>query len=164
MGINHKLLLAIAYVESSWNQYAINVQTNYDLDQLLRSFGLEFRKGKGYRARNTYSIHPRSLNQALSVLPLLRYATTYDLGVMQINKANVEWLLLGGVIRDVVDLFDPCVNVMLGAWILRECVSVHGYSTRALDCYNKGSKRARRWSSYVGKVGQVLSLLMEVRR
>lgn len=60
---------------------------------------------------------------------------SYDFGLMQINSywAGIlgikNWLLLG----------DPCNNVKVGAWILRQCIDRYGYSWEAVGCYNARS-------------------------
>jgi soluble lytic murein transglycosylase-like protein len=33
-------------------------------------------------------------------------------------------------------LGDPCVNVKVGAWILSQCIQEHGYTWKAVGCYN----------------------------
>lgn len=61
---------------------------------------------------------------------------TYDFGVMQINSMwrrslgkNI-WQALG----------DPCINVKVGAWILAQCIQKHGYTWKAVGCYNASSE------------------------
>ena len=55
-----------------------------------------------------------------------------DLGLMQINSS---WLKpLGASARDLVE--QPCYNVMVGAWILSDCLNRYGNSWEAVGCYN----------------------------
>lgn len=35
-------------------------------------------------------------------------------------------------------LADPCFNVRVGAWILRDCIDRHGYTWDGLACYRSG--------------------------
>lgn len=55
-----------------------------------------------------------------------------DLGLMQINSS---WLKpLGATAKDLIDR--PCYNVMVGAWILSDCLKRYGNSWEAIGCYN----------------------------
>jgi soluble lytic murein transglycosylase-like protein len=60
---------------------------------------------------------------------------SYDFGVMQINSSWAKdlgenlWNSLG----------DPCVNVKVGARILADCIKNHGYTWKAVGCYNARS-------------------------
>lgn len=162
-GIPYELLISIAYVESSLHEYAVNLQTDLQIDNLLKRAGLKFQKRRGYRARYMYSIYPMTISQARKVIPLLKYARTYDIGIMQINKSNVVSMREKGVIQDVFDLFNPCTNIKVGSMILKRCFDLYGYSPKAIDCYNKGHRKARLWSSYVQRVGSILDLILEVR-
>lgn len=162
-GIPYELLVSIAYVESSLHKYAVNLQTDLRIDHLLREAGLKFRKRRGYRARYMYSIYPRTISQVKTVIPLLKYARTYDIGIMQINKSNIIPMRERGIIKDVFDLFNPCINIKAGSMILKRCLDMYGFSPKAIDCYHKGHKKAKSWSSYVQKVGSVLNLILEVK-
>ena len=77
---------------------------------------------------------------------------SYDIGLMQINSWWLKVLKNYGYKPE--HLYNPCISIYLGAWILRQCINQNGYSYRAIDCYNKG-KRAREYSSYVKKVLKV---------
>jgi len=101
LGLNPKLLYAVAKVESGINPYVVN--KNKD--------GSE------------------------------------DIGVMQINSFWIKKLNLE---RDF--LFEPCINVLIGGWILKNCIDKFGYSLKALDCYNKGPTKAKNKSIYAEKI------------
>jgi len=62
---------------------------------------------------------------------------TYDYGVMQINSS---WYKVLGH-KNWMNLSDPCYNIMVGAWILRQCMDKYGYSWDAIACYNAGDPR-----------------------
>jgi len=80
---------------------------------------------------------------------------SYDFGVMQINSG---WY--GTLGRDLwMSLDDPCTNVMVGAWILRQCIDKYGYTWDAVGCYNAGSKNKR--SVYAWKIYGILKDVKE---
>jgi soluble lytic murein transglycosylase-like protein len=61
---------------------------------------------------------------------------TYDYGHMQVNSSWYPvlgeglWMSLG----------DPCQSTKVGAWILEQCIRRHGYTWRAVGCYNATSE------------------------
>lgn len=57
---------------------------------------------------------------------------SYDYGLMQINSS---WASKLGKER-WSELSDPCTNVKVGAWILRQCINDYGYGWKAIGCYN----------------------------
>ncbi len=71
---------------------------------------------------------------------------SFDYGLMQINSwwysklGHERWMRLD----------DPCYNVRVGAWILSQCISKHGYTWDAVGCYN--STNRNRGATYANKV------------
>jgi len=63
-----------------------------------------------------------------------------DVGLMQINS---WWESRLGPRGWVGVCTDPCYNVMVGAWILRDCLDRHGYSFEGIGCYNARSPEKR---------------------
>jgi len=59
---------------------------------------------------------------------------SFDYGVMQINSWWYE--ILGS--ERWQSLSDPCFNVMVGTWILRDCIDRYGYTWDCLSCYRSG--------------------------
>jgi soluble lytic murein transglycosylase-like protein len=59
---------------------------------------------------------------------------TRDIGLMQINSVWLPLLRRHGLQEQ--DLYDPCVNVLIAAWILSNNFSAMGYTTQALGAYN----------------------------
>ncbi|MBE0617082.1 MAG: lytic transglycosylase domain-containing protein [Proteobacteria bacterium] len=63
-----------------------------------------------------------------------------DVGLMQINS---WWETRLGYREWVGVCTDPCYNVMVGAWILRDCLDRHGYTVAGIGCYNARSPEKR---------------------
>lgn len=77
-----------------------------------------------------------------------------DYSLMQINSRHIPELKRLGIIKDESDLFKPCLNVQIGAWILSKHLATCGYTWECIGSYNAGFKstsRARRlW--YAGEI------------
>lgn len=72
-----------------------------------------------------------------------------DIGLMQINSAWLPQLARWGITAE--HLLDPCVNAMVGAWVLATNIRQHGLSWKAVGAYNATSqdKQARyAWAIY----------------
>jgi soluble lytic murein transglycosylase-like protein len=78
---------------------------------------------------------------------------SYDFGLMQINSSWEPTLRKLGIPWDT--LADPCTNVMVGAWVLSQCVRDYGYTWPAVGCYNSRtpSKRDR----YATKIARIVN-------
>ncbi|MBE0624602.1 MAG: lytic transglycosylase domain-containing protein [Burkholderiales bacterium] len=76
-----------------------------------------------------------------------------DIGLMQINSAWLPTLASHGIGER--ELFEPCTNIYVGAWILAGKVSRHGYTWEAVGAYNAASPALRR--SYIEKVRRRLA-------
>lgn len=73
-----------------------------------------------------------------------------DIGLMQINSQWLPTLRQHGI--ESQDLWDPCVNVLVGAWILHKNFQRYGYNTQGLGAYNSGDpKRRERYAAEVLK-------------
>lgn len=69
-----------------------------------------------------------------------------DIGLMQINST---WMArLNCRAEDL--LTNPCTNVMTGAWVLRHCLDIYGYTWQAVGCYN--ARSAGKKINYAWKV------------
>jgi len=77
-----------------------------------------------------------------------------DIGLMQINSAWLPTLASHGIGER--DLFEPCTNIHVGAWILAGNVSRLGYTWEAVGAYNATSPALRR--SYIEKVRRHLAI------
>lgn len=67
---------------------------------------------------------------------------TADIGLMQINSWWFPRLLDFGI--EPEDLWDPCINIGVGAWILAGNVRQFGYSWQAVGAYNAGTRTDQR--------------------
>lgn len=72
-----------------------------------------------------------------------------DVGLMQINSCWAD--RLGPTWND---LFDPCTNVMTGAWVLRQCVNEYGNTWLAVGCYH--SRTPSRRDAYASKIAVII--------
>lgn len=77
---------------------------------------------------------------------------SYDYGLMQINSSWEPSLRKLGIPWN--SLADPCTNVMVGAWVLSQCIRDYGYTWPAVGCYNSRtpSKRDR----YAAKIARIV--------
>ncbi len=64
---------------------------------------------------------------------------TADIGLMQINSWWFPVLKQYGI--EPRDLWDPCLSISVGAWILAGNVRQFGYGWRAVGAYNAGTRR-----------------------
>lgn len=77
-----------------------------------------------------------------------------DIGIMQVNS---RWL---GRLRDYgiapADLWDACLNIHVGAWVLADNIHRYGPTWRAVGAYNAGtrsnSSTEQRREQYAAKV------------
>lgn len=74
------------------------------------------------------SENPRAVNQNKG---------STDYGLMQINSSWLPKLKTFGIEKE--DLWNPCVSVNVGAWILAHNVQEHGRTWKAIGAYNARS-------------------------
>lgn len=109
--IPYQILVAIAKVESGFRPFVININQN----------------GKSVKV-----INPKSLQEAVVYLQYLHQnGFNYDVGVGQINVSNIKRLGL-----NPVDLLNPCNNIKVSAYILKENINKYGLSWEAIWRYN----------------------------
>jgi len=120
-----------AAIASCWEHAA----ANYGLDPLLLK-AIGWQESRGW----SHAVGPK--------LPDDHQA----LGVMQINTVHLATLRALGIGRS--DLFDPCVNQSVGAWVLADCMVQFGNTWRAVGCYYAGprSRNVAKQAEYVRAV------------
>ncbi len=85
---------------------------------------------------------------------------SYDIGLMQINTRWLGQLRTKGITSH--DLFQPCMNLQVGAWILANNFARFGRNWRAVGAYNASTEGLRR--RYAWQVAQTFgSIAREYR-
>lgn len=65
-----------------------------------------------------------------------------DIGLMQVNSSWLPQLRQYGITRE--SLFDPCLNVHIGAWVLAQKIQRHGFSWPGFAAYHSATPSKQR--------------------
>jgi type IV secretion system protein VirB1 len=138
-------LVSVVYAESRFNPYAIGVNA------------------KGVRA-------PDPVDRATAIAAarsLIAQGNNIDLGLGQINSANLRWLGLS-----VEDAFDPCRNLAASARVLssnylsvaQSSPTTEAAIATAMSMYNTGSRSRGFGNGYVSRVYASSSIVVPAIR
>jgi len=106
-----KLLYAISKVESDFEPYCININSDG--------------RSIGSRCYNNYQ------SAYYVARKLFDSGYNIDVGLMQINSENIKYHHW-----NLAKVLNPCFNVFYGAYILREDINRYGYNWTAIWHYN----------------------------
>ena len=137
-GIEPTLLYSIAKVESALDRYVVALSHTKMTPEQLRNLS-SFLAKNGIENRQytqVMSIKNKSKYEASKVVHFL-YTNNYprfDMGIMQINSIHKPLLDKAGI--SFYDLFDPKINIQVGAYVLATCFEKHKNNKDAINAYN----------------------------
>ncbi len=137
-GIEPRLLYSIAKVESDLDRYVVAFSADRMTPKQAEELQ-EFLKRKGIESKmhtKVIAIKSKNKYEASHVVHFL-YTNKYprfDMGIMQINSIHKP--LLDKAKISFYDLFDPKINIQVGAYILATCFARHKNNKDAINAYN----------------------------
>lgn len=110
--------------------FCVHAQANTEYDDCFRRAGARFSLDS--KLLKAIAVTESNLNAHAVSKPNAN--GTVDIGVMQINSSWLPKLAQYGIQKE--HLFNPCLNIHVGAWILASNVSLHGATWRSVGLYN----------------------------
>ncbi len=105
------------------------------------------------RSARRYNISPLIIKAIIKVESNWNYRAvnrnrngSYDVGLMQINSSWFSLLRRYGIYESY--LYNPCVNIDVGAWILAQCIQRYGYTWKAVGCYHSPTEARKIWYAH----------------
>lgn len=137
-GIEPRLLYSIAKVESDLDRYVVAFSFNKMSPKQAQALSTFLAKNAIESKQHSQVIAIRSKNkfQASKVVHFL-YTNNYprfDMGIMQINSIHKSMLDKAKI--SFYDLFEPTINIQVGAYILATCMEKHKNYKDAINAYN----------------------------
>lgn len=116
------LLSAPAYAQGCWEQAAQRYGVSADLLYAI--------------ARVESNLNPQAVN-----LSHRSQTGSYDIGLMQVNSSHLRTLARYDIHER--DLYHPCTNIHVGAWLLAESLARHGATWDGVGAYNAACSRLK---------------------
>lgn len=103
-----------------------------------------------------------SMNPLAMNMEHIKRTGSYDIGLMQINSGWLKTLAKFGITEQQMKA-DPCLNLKVGAWILKSNMNKMGANWNAVGAYNaactqlKGDACTNARNTYTGKVWRAMN-------
>jgi len=118
-------LYGVANANTEYDECFVNAGQRYQLSPLVL---------KAIAKTETSTLDPKAYNAA-------NENGSADYGLMQINSIHLNKLKEYRISSQ--DLFKPCLNIMVGAWVLAQKIQKYGSTWKAVGAYNADSEDKR---------------------